>query len=196
MKKLIGLVGGIAMLAAASGPVLAADCEILTTGPSSTNRCRLSAKKKIDYKVNNKSTVSKTQVTTADTGTNTQNGNTVVTGGGVESGAVKANGTAELDANSVVLDVDQSAASGPSTGLVDTTGPKSTNKVKVVADKKVTLDVKNDSSITVTQVTTANSGHNSMNGNTVTSGTVYSGDAEANSTSKVFANYTEITVVQ
>lgn len=208
VKKLIGAIIGTGLLLATTLPAFAADCTIGTSGPFSSNTCKIKAPKTAMYTQKNRALVIKVQSSDANTGGNLQDFNTTVSGGGITTQnatsdidpAVANPVTGDLfvpttDVNSSEVGVDQSVSPGGG-GSINTSGPFSSNTVDVDHSKTAVVGVDNAALVVTTQNSTANSGANSMSFNTTTSGSIHTGNASSSVTSNMYVNYSSVNIAQ
>ena len=162
-------VGGVAGVAGASGA-------ITNTGPHSTNKVINKDNSSWSKTNNNNVGVANTSSQSAYSGSAKVKWNT--TGGDATSGMASNDNSV-----STTVGITNSGGGSGSGGAVfggdnsiDTTGPKSTNKVINVDNSTVTLQNNNTVSVSNTSSQTATSGNASVSGNT-TGGSATSGDA-------------------
>lgn len=195
IKKFLGFAAGAGMLLATVTPAFAVtiQCGNQTTGPNSNNECfRNNLKSKV-LGLTNTGNIVNNVTKYARSGNNSANTNT--SGGSVTT----LESSADLDSLSSLnvgdVTVVQSDEAADETGLNDITGPSSTNKVNLTANRTVVLGVGNNGNVTNNVTATAVSGDNSANSNTV-GGTVSTGASRINVILTNLLNSVTISVTQ
>lgn len=198
IKKIASFATAGAMFLGMSLPAFAADCTVTTSGPFSTNTCKVKKLKTVNTSLSNNANIFKTQGTSADSGYNTNNFNTTtLPGGGISTNPASSSNNNLLDVNSSLPTIDQTAGDpDPSTGLISTSGPFSTNTVRVKSNKIANVSVSNNATVTTVQSSSANSGHNDMSYNTVVSGNIQTGTATSSNTDNTTVNWTQVLITQ
>ncbi len=198
IKKLMGVAMGTGLLLATALPTFAATttttCENNITGALSRNRCIRVDVKAVLFKLDNNGGVTQNVGTSANTGGNSANYNTV-SGGGIESGIADALVASEAKVNDNNVDVSQTDPDNDNTLGNNTTGYDSRNTVLVLNAKVAAFSVSNYGNVNHIVNTSANSGNNSASYNTV-GGTITTGDAVSTSSVNTSVNTNNITISQ
>lgn len=181
LKKLISISLGTGMLLVTVSPAFAVNgCGNQTTGASSINTCVRNLLKTHTLTVSNtSSSITHNLTATAVSGDNNANQNT--NGGSVAAGGALASTAKQASLNTGLLTFDQTDPASDDTGVNDTTGFSSINSITFNTQKTLSLTVNNSGTISQTVASTARSGGNNVNMNTV-GGTVTTGDSVSDTT--------------
>jgi len=204
-KNILGVAAGLGLILVAAFPVFAVDnCTNGTTGPDSWNVCGRISVRLNRLPVTNRGTVNQTITSTAQTGNNTSNDNTVGADvvNSVNTGAAEISGIKGAQLNTVDALVDQTGNplcpdcdTGTVTGTNNVTGPDSVNVIAVVDVKAVSVEVNNNGTVNQTIRSRANTGDNTVNHNTIAGG-IKTGNATVNETVTTMLNDTFVTIYQ
>lgn len=180
MKKLIGIGMGVAMMALAAVPAIAANnVTIGTTGPGSINSVFLNNRRSVKVNNFNAAFVVNNQTSTTGTGGNIISGNTNVTGG-TGAGNATSNTTVDNQINGSITAInDCGCVPGDTNVTVNTTGPGSTNNVTVDNSNKVKVNNIQLAVVFNRVSSTTTTGGNSITNNTIAGGGGSSGNASS-----------------
>jgi hypothetical protein len=197
MKKIFGVAAGLGLVLASAIPVFALDSSSIT-GPKSLNLNIQAALKLSPVRTTNFGLVTQTVKSTATTGGNTSNKNTLSSGTGMAdpTGNAAVGGVHAVQLNTADISVDQTGATCPcnTTGF-GITGPKSVNVVANLDIKAASVTTSNFGVVNQTVTSTANSGNNESNGNTV-GGAINTGSASVSENVQTILNTTTVSIRQ
>lgn len=179
IKKIVSLLAGGGLVLATALPAFAAHtCSNINTGSTSNNYCNRVIEKVKNLRVSNFGTVNHSAFFFANSGNNTSDNNTNMTGNaGVETNdadITEIGSAAGL--NTINADVDQADTTVDEQGKNENTGANSNNTVTLNTTKNLTINVTNNGTIDHSVEVIANTGYNSSSNNTI-GGSVKTGKA-------------------
>lgn len=192
------MAAGVGLVLATVVPAMAANtCTNRVTGPTSNNYCNRMVEKFQNLRVDNFGTINHSALLFTNTGNNTSDNNTNVSGNlSIETNdADVTNAESMVSLNTGNLDVDQSDVSVDEQGENDTTGPDSNNTVTFNTTKNMTVNVSNNGTVDHNVEIMANTGYNSASHNTNV-GAVKTGKASIVATIMSALNDTVIKIKQ
>jgi len=199
-KTIVSAALGAGLLLLATVPAFAStDCENNTTGANSSNYCTILAKKKLKLLLINLAKVKNNVNTTTNTGANQHNKNTLSGPLGILTGDASASSNVTTTVNNNDVTVNQCCAgcdncTGAS-GNNTLTGYNSTNDVTINKNKSIKVAIINAAKVTNNVNTSAHSGGNTQNENTV-AGDLITGNATSNTTVNNTVNTNTVVITQ